>query len=200
MSSLPTAMRTLVLASTSPYRAHLLRQLGLPFTIAAPLFAEQLDQGVSPELLVRHQALHKAMSLVPRYPDALIIGADQVFIDARHRVMGKPGSVEAAVAQLMEMQGRSHTFYTGVAVLDSATGAHRVACETYTVTLRPLGEAQIRRYVARDQPLACAGAFKVEGLGIALMEKMAGDDYTTLIGLPLIRLVDMLRQFDLEVL
>lgn len=193
-------MRTLVLASTSPYRLQLLRQLGLQFHVAAPLFKEQLDQSVSPELLVRHQALQKARSLSERYPDALIIGADQAFVDSRHRVMGKPGDSGQAVAQLMEMQGRSHVFYTGVAVYDSADGAHQATCETFTVTLRPLNETQIRSYVTRENPLDCAGSFKIEGLGIALMEKMEGDDYTTLIGLPLIRLIDMLKQFDVAVL
>lgn len=193
-------MRTLVLASTSPYRLKLLRQLELPFHVAAPQFKEHLDPGVSPELLVRHQALQKARSLSERYPDALIIGADQAFVDSRHRVLGKPGGTEQAVAQLMEMQGRTHVFYTGVAVFDSASGAYQATCETFTVTLRPLTEAQIRSYVTRENPLDCAGSFKVEGLGIALMESMEGADYTTLIGLPLIRLVDMLKEFDVAVL
>jgi len=193
-------MRTIVLASTSPYRLQLLRQLGLNFSVAAPLFQEQLDQGVSPELLVRHQALHKAKSLAGRYPDALIIGADQVFVDARHRVIGKPGSAEQAVAQLLEMQGRTHTFYTGLAVFDSASGAYQATCETFAVTLRPLAEEQVRRYVARDNPVDCAGAFKIEGLGIALMEQLEGRDYTALIGLPLIRLVEFLQHFEVEVL
>ena len=200
MTSSRSPMRTLVLASTSIYRQQLLRQLGLSFTVAAPLFVEQLDQGVSPELLVRHQALHKAMSLADRYPDALIIGADQVFVDARHRVLGKPGSAGQAMMQLQEMQGRTHVFYTGVAIYDSASGAHIAACETFNVTLRPLSEAQIRRYIERDNPIDCAGSFKIEGLGIALMEKMEGRDYTALIGLPLIRLTEMLQQFDVDVL
>jgi len=193
-------MRSLVLASTSPYRLQLLRQLGVNFSVAVPLFHEQLDQGVSPELLVRHQALHKAKSLAGRYPDALIIGADQVFVDARHRVVGKPGSAEQAVAQLLEMQGRTHTFYTGLAVFDSASGAYQATCETFAVTLRPLAEEQVRRYVARDNPVDCAGAFKIEGLGIALMEQLEGRDYTALIGLPLIRLVEFLQHFEVEVL
>jgi septum formation protein len=193
-------MRTLILASTSPYRLKLLRQLDLPFQVAAPIFQEQLDQTVSPELLVRHQALHKAKSLVERYPDALIIGADQVFVDARHRILGKPGSADQAVAQLLDMQGKTHTFYTGVAVLDSASGSHFATCETFNVTLRPLTEEQVRRYVARENPIDCAGSFKIEGLGIALMEKMDGRDYTALIGLPLIRLVEILKQFDINVL
>ena len=193
-------MRTLVLASTSPYRLQLLRQLGLSFHVAAPLFKEQLDQSVAPELLVRHQALHKAKSLAERYPDALIIGADQVFVDARHRILGKPGSSEQAIAQLLDMQGKTHTFYTGVAVFDSASGSHFATCETFTVTMRALSEAQIRSYVERDNPLDCAGSFKIEGLGIALMEQMEGRDYTALIGLPLIRLVDILKQFGVDVL
>jgi septum formation protein len=193
-------MRTIVLASTSPYRLQLLRQLGLPFQVAAPIFQERLDQSVSPELLVRHQALHKAQSLAGRYPDALIIGADQVFVDARHRIVGKPGSVEQAIAQLLEMQGRTHVFYTGVAVHDSASGAHFATCETFNVTLRSLSEAQVRSYVERENPIDCAGSFKIEGLGIALMEKMEGRDYTSLIGLPLIRLVEILKQFGVDVL
>ena len=193
-------MRTLILASTSPSRLQLLNQLGLTFSVAAPLFEEQLDQGVAPELLVRHQALQKATSLAARFPDALLIGADQVFVDARHRILGKPGNIEAAVAQLLEMQGRKHIFYTGVAVYDSASGISQAGCETFAVTLRALSEEQIRRYVARDNPVNCAGSFKIEGLGIALMEKLAGDDYTALIGLPLIRLTDMLGQFGVEVL
>jgi septum formation protein len=193
-------MRTIVLASTSPYRLQLLRQLGVSFSVAAPLFSEQLDQGVSPELLVRHQALHKAKSLAGRYPDALIIGADQVFVDARHRIVGKPGSPEQAIVQLLDMQGKAHTFYTGVAVFDSADGAHFATCETFTVTLRALTEVQVRKYVERENPVDCAGSFKIEGLGIALMEKLEGRDYTALIGLPLIRLVDILKQFDVEVL
>lgn len=193
-------MRTIVLASTSPYRLQLLRRLDIPFHVAAPLFTEQLDQSVSPELLVRHQALHKAKSLAARYPNALIIGADQVFVDARHRVLGKPGSAGQAIAQLTEMQGRSHTFYTGVAVFDSDSGAHHATCETFTVTLKALTEEQIRSYVTRENPIDCAGSFKIEGLGIALMEKMEGRDYTSLIGLPLIRLTEILAQFEVNVL
>lgn len=193
-------MRTLVLASTSPYRLQLLRQLELNFHVAAPLYKEQMDPSVSAELLVRHQALHKAKSLVEKYPDALIIGSDQVFVDARRRVLGKPGSVEKAVAQLLEMQGRKHTFYTGVAVFDSASGESLTEYVTFNVTMRPLTEEQIRYYVARENPVDCAGSFKIEGLGIALMEGMEGRDYTSLIGLPLILLVDMLNHFGVQVL
>jgi septum formation protein len=193
-------MRTLVLASTSPYRLQLMRQLEMNFQVAAPLYKEQMDPSVSAELLVKHQALQKAKSLALQYQDALIIGADQVFVDARHRMLGKPGSVERAVEQLLEMQGRRHTFYTGLAVYDSASGDSLAEFETFTVTLRELTETQIRHYVTKENPVDCAGSFKIEGLGIALMEQMSGNDYTSLIGLPLILLVNMLSHFDVEVL
>lgn len=193
-------MRTIVLASTSPYRLQLMRQLELHFHVAAPLYKEQMDASVSAELLVKHQALQKAKSLAETYPDALIIGADQVFVDARHRVLGKPGTPEKAIDQLFEMQGRKHTFYTGLAIYDSASKDNVTEFDTFSVTMRELTKEQIKHYVERENPVDCAGSFKVEGLGIALMEKMAGDDYTTLIGLPLIQLVNMLNHFGVEVL
>lgn len=193
-------MRTIVLASTSPYRLQLLRQLELSFHVAAPLYKEKMDPTVSAELLVKHQALQKAKSIGEKYNDALIIGADQVFVDARHRVLGKPGTPAKALEQLMEMQGRKHTFYTGLAIYDSANGDYLTEFETYSVSMRALTEVQLRHYVDRENPVDCAGSFKIEGLGIALMEKMAGNDYTSLIGLPLILLVNMLSHFEVEVL
>lgn len=193
-------MRTLVLASTSPYRLQLMRQLGLNFEVASPVYKEQMDPSVSAELLVKHQALQKAQSLAGTYGDALIIGADQVFVDARHRVLGKPGSVDKAIEQLKDMQGRRHTFYTGLAIYDSASGDSLTEFETFSVVMRSLTEQQIKHYVDRENPVDCAGSFKVEGLGIALMEKMSGNDYTCLIGLPLILLVNMLNHFRVEVL
>lgn len=193
-------MRTLVLASTSPYRLQLMRQLELNFHVAAPLYKEQMDTSVSAELLVKHQALQKAKSLATKYDDALIIGSDQVFVDARHRVLGKPGSQQKAIEQLMEMQGRKHTFYTGLAIFDSATGDALTEFETYTVSMRKLTEEQIKHYVEKENPVDCAGSFKIEGLGIALMEQMSGNDYTSLIGLPLILLTNMLSEFGVEVL
>ena len=193
-------MRTIVLASTSPYRMQLLRQLELNFHVSAPLYKEQMDTSVSAELLVKHQALQKAKSIAGTYQDALIIGSDQVFVDSRHRVLGKPGTPEKAVAQLLEMQGRKHTFYTGLAIYDSASGDSLTEFDTFSVSMRHLTEEQIKHYVERENPIDCAGSFKIEGLGIALMEKMAGNDYTSLIGLPLILLVNMLSHFDVEVL
>lgn len=193
-------MRTLVLASTSPYRLQLMRQLELSFHVAAPLYKERMDPSVSAELLVKHQALQKAKSIAAKYDDALIIGSDQVFVDARHRVLGKPGTPEKAVEQLLEMQGRKHTFYTGLAVYDSASGETLAEFDTFSVSMRKLSEEQIKHYVEKENPVDCAGSFKIEGLGIALMEKMAGNDFNSLIGLPLILLVNMLNHFDVEVL
>ncbi len=193
-------MRSIVLASTSPYRKQLLQQLQIPFVTASPVFEETIDQGVSPALLVKHLAYHKAESLVKYFPDALIIGADQVFIDQRGRILGKPLTAEKAFEQLRAMAGKSHTFYTGVTLLDAATGDHLSDCVTFGVTLRSLTDSEIRSYVERENPVDCAGSFKIEGLGIALMEKMEGSDYTSLIGLPLIRLSEFLGHFGVEVL
>lgn len=193
-------MRTLVLASTSQYRLQLLRQLGLSFQVAAPLFKETIDQEIAAEWQVKHLSLHKAKSLAERYPDALIIGSDQVFVDGRGKVLGKPGSVGGAVAQLREMSGRSHTFYTGVTIFDSRSGEALTDVVTFTVTLKKLSLEQIRRYVERENPIDCAGSFKIEGLGIALMERMEWCDYTALIGLPLIKVTEMLNHFGVDVL
>ncbi len=193
-------MRTIVLASTSPYRRQLLQQLQLPFVAAAPRYEEEIEQGVAPGLLVKHLATGKAESLAPYYPDALIVGADQVFVDPRNRILGKPGDAEAAETQLHAMAGKTHTFFTGVAVHDSLSGETIADYSTYTVTLRHLDQAQIRSYVERENPVDCAGSFKIEGLGIALMDEMEGEDYTSLIGLPLIKLVRILEQFGVQVL
>jgi len=100
----------------------------------------------------------------------------------------------------MEMQGRKHTFYTGLAIYDSANGDSLMEFSTFTVSMRKLTEKQIKHYVTKENPIDCAGSFKIEGLGIALMDQMAGNDYTSLIGLPLILLVNMLSRFDVEVL
>ena len=193
-------MRIIVLASTSPYRLQLMRRLQIKFDVAAPLYHEQLDHTVAPELLVKHQALHKAKSLEGKYPNALIIGSDQVFVDAKGRVLGKPLTEDVAVRQLSDMQGRTHTFYTGLSVYDSCNGRHLTDYETFMVSLRKLRLEQIKKYVSIEQPLNCSGSFKIEGLGIALMEDLEGHDYTSLIGLPLVRLVGMLKEFGVDVL
>ena len=191
-------MRQIVLASTSPYRRQLLAQLQIPFVVAAPEFEERIDPRVAPALLVRHLALGKAQSLCDRYPDALIIGSDQVFTDHRGRSLGKPGNMEVAFSQLQQMVGRTHTFFTGLALVDSRSGEVQSDCAEFSVTFRPLTDMQINNYLRREKPFDCAGSFKIEGLGIALMERMVGDDYNALIGLPLIKLVTMLEQAGVD--
>jgi len=193
-------MRKIVLASTSPYRQQLLQQLCLPFITAAPDFIEEIDPDVAPALLVRHLALGKAQSLSEQYPDALIIGSDQVFVDQREQPVGKAGSLPAAYQQLKQMVGRTHCFYTGLALLDSHSGVVQADYATFSVKFRQLSDAQIYNYLQREKPFDCAGSFKIEGLGIALMEKMVGDDYNTLIGLPLIKLVNMLENAGIQIL
>ncbi|MCK4502551.1 MAG: septum formation protein Maf [Desulfuromonadales bacterium] len=193
-------MRKIVLASTSPYRQQLLRQLQLPFVAVAPDYKEVIDLNVAPSLLVRHLALGKAQSLVELYPDALIIGADQVFVDQRERSVGKAGSLQAAFQQLKQMAGKTHSFYTGLVLLDSKSGVVQSDYAIFKVSLKPLNDEQIYDYLQREKPFDCAGSFKIEGLGIALMEKMAGDDYNSLIGLPLIKLAGMLEVAGVNVL
>ncbi len=193
-------MRKIILASTSPYRQQLLRQLQLSFQPAAPNFIEEIDPNVAPALLVRHLALGKAQSLTEIYPDALIIGSDQLFVDQRGRPVGKGGNIEMAFQQLKQMRGKTHCFYTGLALLDSQTGTVQTDYTIFSVTLRPLSDDQIYNYLRREKPFDCAGSFKIEGLGIALMEKMEGDDYSALIGLPLIKLVSMLEIAGVHVL
>lgn len=190
-------MRQIVLASTSPYRRELLERLGLPFTVAEPLFEERIDQDVEPAELVRTFALGKALSLAAAFPDAVVIGSDQVFV-AGGEIVGKPGTADRAFEQLKRMSGGTHTFYTGLAAVDTASGENRISCVPFSVTLRDLTDDEIRNYIRRENPLNCAGAFMIEGLGIALMERLEGADFTALIGLPLIELVTMLRMLGIN--
>lgn len=190
-------MRRIVLASTSPFRRELMARLGIPFETAEPVFEEIVEPGEEPEDLVKRLALGKAMSLAGEYPDALIIGSDQVFV-ARGEIVGKPGSVERAREQLRMMSGGTHIFHTGLAVVDTAYGETHAVSVPFTVTLRELGDAEIDEYIRRDDPVSCAGSFKIEGLGIALMERLEGADFTSLIGLPLISLVSILRELGVN--
>jgi septum formation protein len=190
-------MRQIVLASTSPYRRELLERLGMPFTVAEPLFDERIEQDVEPAELVRKFALGKALSLAATFPDALIIGSDQVFVVAGE-IVGKPVTPEKAFEQLRRMSGATHTFFTGLAAVDTATGENRTSCVHFTVTLRHLTDDEIRNYIRRENPLNCAGSFMIEGLGIALMERLEGADFTSLIGLPLIELVTILRTLGIN--
>jgi len=191
--------RTLVLASTSPYRRALLERLGYPFLTVNPGVEEVPEQGESAARMVIRLAEAKARALASRYPQAVIVGSDQMAV-LDGVALGKPGTAERAERQLREASGRRVVFLSGLCVLDAASGAVATVCEPYAVHFRTLNAAEISNYVRLEQPYDCAGSFKSEGLGIALFERMEGDDPTALIGLPLIQLTRLLRQVGIDVL
>ncbi|KTA77097.1 Maf family protein [Aeromonas salmonicida] len=186
----------LILASTSRYRKTLLEKLDLPFECAAPEVDESPLPDESAEALVARLALAKASAIADQFDQGLIIGSDQVCV-CDGRILGKPGTVEKAVAQLMAARGRSITFYTGLCVLDAASGKAEQLVEPFTVHFRTLDETAIRRYVAAEMPLDCAGSFKCEGMGIMLFKGLEGRDPNALIGLPLIGLIELLERHGL---
>ncbi|MGL5974163.1 MAG: Maf family protein [Aeromonas sobria] len=183
--------QNLTLASTSRYRKALLEKLGLPFDCAAPDVDERPLVEESAQALVARLARAKAQAIADGRDHGLIIGSDQVCV-CDGRILGKPGTIDNAVAQLMAAQGRSVTFYTGLCVLDAATGQAHQLVEPFTVHFRSLDEAAIRRYVEAELPLDCAGSFKCEGMGIVLFKGLEGRDPNALIGLPLIGLIELL--------
>ncbi|MCB1758354.1 MAG: septum formation inhibitor Maf [Gammaproteobacteria bacterium] len=181
----------LVLASTSPFRAALLEKLGLAFSTSAPQVDESPLAGESAQDLVCRLSQAKARAVASRFPAALIIGSDQVAcIDGG--ILGKPLTRDNAIAQLQRASGRSVDFYTGLSLFNVASGRVQTLCEPYRVHFRTLTNGEIERYLNVEEPYNCAGSFKSEGLGIALFERLEGDDPNALIGLPLIRLVQML--------
>ena len=187
----------LILASSSPYRRALLQQLQLSFTSDSPHINEERLPREQPGDLAQRLAAEKARALGPRYRDSLIIGSDQV-AECGELVLGKPGTRENAIRQLAHCSGRQVNFHTGVSVLDTASGEQVTEVEVFTVTFRSLDDTQIQHYIDTDKPFDCAGSFKAEGLGIALFEKMEGSDFNSLIGLPLIRLINLLKMFGLD--
>jgi septum formation protein len=191
--------RRLILASTSPFRRELLARLGLPFAVRAPDTDETRLPGEAAFALAARLAALKAHAVARHAPDALVIGSDQAAV-LDGEVIGKPGDHERAVTQLRRASGRTVTFYTGLCLLDGASGRRQVAVEVFQVLFRTLAPEMIERYLRRERPYHCAGSFKSEGLGIALFERLEGDDPTSLIGLPLIRLTRMLEAAGVAVL
>ncbi|EWC41538.1 Maf family protein [Stutzerimonas stutzeri] len=191
-------MLPLLLASSSRYRQQLLSRLQLPFESHAPDIDETPLPGEDAERLVRRLAEQKSRALAADYPNHLIIGSDQVAV-LGEKILGKPHTFERAKQQLQAASGKSVRFLTGLAMLDSATNRIQVDCVPFTVHFRSLDEARIERYLTTEQPFDCAGSFKAEGLGISLFRATEGEDATSLIGLPLIRLVDMLLAEGVEI-
>ena len=191
-------MLPLVLASSSPYRRELLSRLRLPFTWSAPAIDEGHRPDESPESLVRRLAEEKAHALAGQYPNHLIIGSDQVAV-LGEQILGKPHDMPRAQAQLEAASGNSVSFLTGLCLLNSNSGQAQVDCVRFTVHFRQLDPERIRRYLEAEQPFDCAGSFKAEGLGVSLFRATEGSDATSLIGLPLIRLVDMLTNEGVQI-
>lgn len=182
----------LVLASTSPYRRELLARLRMPFDVDSPGVDESTRPGETPAELVERLARAKALAVASAHRDALIIGSDQVAV-LDGEALSKPGTHDRAVAQLRRMRGRRIEFLTGLAVHSTASGFTHSRVVPFAVEFRDFSDAEIEAYLAAERPYDCAGAAKAEGLGIALIRRMEGDDPNALIGLPLIALVDLLR-------
>lgn len=189
----------LILASTSPYRRELLARLKIPFEVCSPEVDETPLAGETPEQTAYRLAIAKAKAPARNFPEALIIGSDQVAtLDGLQ--LGKPNTHDNAVKQLTMMRGRSVVFHTALCLYNSRTGNAQARTIPFTVHFRMLNDAQIEHYLVKEQPYNCAGSAKSEGLGIALIEKMSGDDPNALIGLPLIALVEMLENEGMPVI
>ncbi|MEY2342459.1 nucleoside triphosphate pyrophosphatase [Acidithiobacillus sp. IBUN Pt1247-S3] len=181
----------LILASSSPYRRELLARLGLPFTWQSPAIDETRKANEEPEALVKRLAYEKAYAVWHEHQQTWVIGADQL-VRCGNVLLGKSGSREKAFTQLQAMQGKTVELLNGLCLL-APKGMAQVELVSYHVVLRSLSEAEIRRYIDKEQPFDCAGSLRAEGLGICLIERMEGEDPNAIIGLPLIRLSAMLR-------
>ena len=193
------APRRLVLASTSRYRAALLERLGLPFLVAAPGLDETALPGEAPAQTALRLAEAKARAVAVRFADALVIGSDQI-ADCAGEPVGKPGSRDAAFAQLRALSGKTVVFHTGVALVDAASGRCASTLVNVASTFRTLDTTEIGAYLDREAPFDCAGSVKSEGLGIGLFERIDSNDPTALIGLPLIALCRLLRGEGVDIL
>lgn len=199
MNQITCPMKQILLASSSPYRKQLLQRLKIDFQTASPDIDESRIDNETAHALVARLSECKARALAPGHPDCLIIGSDQVAtLDSK--ILTKPGGHANAVLQLQLASGNRVKFLTGLCLLNSATGNVQIDVIEFSVVFRKLTKEQIENYLKIEQPYNCAGSFKSEGLGAALFEKMQGDDPTSLIGLPLIRLTHMLADEGVDVL
>lgn len=189
--------RPLVLASGSPYRKTLLARLGLPFEVVVAGIDESSRPGEAPRQLVRRLALEKAAAVATLRPEAWVVGSDQLAV-CDDRILGKPGSKERCVEQLLACSGRCVEFLTAVAVIRPGAETAGLHVDSTEVRFRTLGQGEVERYVEVERPFDCAGGFKCEGLGIALFEAIRSEDPTALIGLPLIWLATTLRSEGLD--
>ena len=189
----------LILASTSPFRKNVLEKLGLPFDCHAPEVDEAPQPHETPAQLVERLSIAKAQAVAAHLQQGLVIGSDQVAV-IDDEILGKPGNHENAVGQLERASGKTVTFLTGLALVNAESGAIQAEVVPFKVVFRQLTQPQIVNYLNAEQPYNCAGSFKSEGLGIALFDRLEGDDPNTLIGLPLIRLIRMLEKEGMTVI
>jgi septum formation protein len=191
--------RSVILGSTSVYRRELLSRLRIPFEVQAPDVDEAALRGESPLQLAQRLALAKAHAVAQKFPDAVVIGSDQV-ADLDGLALGKPGNFDRATVQLRQMRGKTVVFQTAIAVVCHATGFVAQDCASVNVVFRDLSDAEISAYLLAETPYDCAGSAKSEGLGIALLSSIDSDDPTALVGLPLIRTCNMLRAAGVKLL
>ncbi|MBE0458390.1 Maf family nucleotide pyrophosphatase [Pseudoalteromonas sp. KG3] len=189
----------LILASSSPFRQSLLQKFNLPFSTFSPDVDETADPEETPPALVARLSELKARAAVQHFSQGLVIGSDQVAV-FNQQILGKPHNKENAIKQLSLFSGNTVTFLTGLCVYDIQSNQTKTLVEPFNVTFRTLSQGQISAYCDAEQPYNCAGSFKSEGLGICLFEKLSGDDPNSLIGLPLIKLNQLLAEFGLDVL
>lgn len=197
MSSPPSPGPQLILASSSRYRRELLQRLGIAFDVVAPDVDESAHAGEAPRALAERLALAKAQAVAERHALAVVIGSDQV-AELDGQAIGKPHTHERAMAQLRAMSGRRVVFHTAVAVVRRDRGFAKGSLASVAVTFRSLTEREIDRYLHLEQPYDCAGSAKSEGLGIALLAAIDSDDPSALVGLPLIRTCNLLREAGLD--
>lgn len=191
--------QTLILASSSEYRRQLLQKLLIPFNSISPKIDETALEGEKPHQTAFRLAQEKAQKIGAEYSHALVIGCDQVAtLDGEQ--LGKPGNHNNATEQLKKMRGREVTFHSALCLYNAATGNMQAEVVPYLVRFRQLTDVQIESYLHKEQPYQCAGSAKSEGLGIALIERMIGEDPNALIGLPLIKLISMLQNEGVSVI
>lgn len=195
----PATQRPLILGSTSRYRREMLSRLRVPFDVVAPEVDETPLPDETPRALALRLALAKARAVAARFPQAVVIGSDQV-ADLDGSPLGKPGNHARATEQLQRMRGKTVVFQTALAVVCSETGFEQVDLAAVQVTFRDLDDAEIDHYLRAEEPYDCAGSAKSEGLGIALLDRIDNDDPTALVGLPLIRTARLLREAGVRLL
>jgi septum formation protein len=198
-TTLASSGRPLILGSTSRYRKELLTRLRIPFETASPDVDETPHSNESPKDLALRLALAKARAVALKYPEAVVIGSDQV-ADLEGTPLGKPGNHANAILQLQRMRGKTVIFQTALSVVCIATGYERTDLAEVKVKFRDLSDAEIETYLRAEEPYDCAGSAKSEGLGIALLDAIDNDDPTALIGLPLIKTCQMLREAGMKLL